>query len=252
MELQLADIKRVADWPNWCVWPAVGALLLRSKMRSFPFRAAILISIYYFVVWLATSHYSRYLLPVYPFMAMLTAIVIRHAYQKLITKLNQNISPSKERKSILIQNILATFFLLIFSVVITQSFGKHWNEIQATSETRSSYLRKQISSFEVAEFLKLHSQYRIVQIGLESDLYYLPPNTIGDVFGPGRYANFTNISSEELNHRIRNLGANALLLPNNSDNIGARKIKETVGFLRFFSLVKSTTGAELYELKTGI
>ncbi|MFZ6722313.1 ArnT family glycosyltransferase [Undibacterium sp. Ji49W] len=246
MQLQLADIKRVADWPNWAIWPSVGALFFRSKFSYPPFRAAILISLYTFILWLVTSHYSRYLLPVYPFMALLTAVVIRELFLGLRKRIYGDNAKNPSKRSEIVKNSLSIFILTVLFVALVPSVKKHWEEIQTTNEERDSFLRKEIPSYEIAEFLKQHPEYRLVQFGLESDMYYLPRGTIGDVFGPGRYTNFRGISGQELDKRIRQFGANALLL---SDSDDSRKIKNTDGFNDYFIQIKSTPKAELYSLK---
>lgn len=245
MELQLADIKRVADWPNWCVWPALGVLFLRNKFTYFPLRASLLLATYTFFAWLLTSHYSRYLLPVAPLLALLTAIVLRTLYLKLFKRSDATESPRREKKISLVSNGVASVCLAALAIALVPSFSRHWNEIQVTQDERAAYLRTRISSFEIAEFLQRHPEYRLVQLGLESDMYYLPPNTIGDVFGPGRYAGFLGISPAELKERIRNFGANALLLSKAED---FQKIKNSTGFSNHFILKMNTSGAELYEL----
>jgi hypothetical protein len=244
MEAQFADIKRVADWPNWCVWPAIGAIFMRSKMNYLPFRAALLISIYSFFVWMFTSHYSRYLLPAYPFIALLSAVVLRSMYQRLVLEGGE--SSEKSRKKFMLENGLASLILGLLLILVIPSFGKHWKKVQVGSSERSAYLRNEIASFEIGEFLQSHPEYRLVQLGLESDLYYLPPNTIGDVFGPGRYDNFYGIPSAELAHRVRKFGANALLL---SKENGYEKIRDSDAFLEYFVLIKDSPKAELYGLK---
>ncbi|MCX7220852.1 MAG: glycosyltransferase family 39 protein [Burkholderiales bacterium] len=140
MEAQFADIKRVADWPNWCVWPALGAIFMRSKMNYFPFRAALLISIYSFFVWMFTSHYSRYLLPAYPFIALLSAVVLRSIYQKLV--LNGGKLSEKSRKTFMLENGLASVILGLLLILVIPSFAKHWKKVQVSSNERSAYLRR--------------------------------------------------------------------------------------------------------------
>ena len=247
MALQLADIKRVADWPKVYVWPALGAVFLRSKFGCQPFVAALVFSIYAFIVWIFTSHYSRYLMPAFPFIALLTAIVINHLYTQLIVRSNLTSSSWKSQFFVITQNTLAALFLAVLSTAVFISSLKEWKLIQTTAEGRSTFLRTQIKSFEISEFLQHHPEYRVVQIDLESDLYYLPANTIGDVFGPGRYRDFDGLSSAELANRLKSFRTNAILLSTQSAE--SQRILERKDFLDYFVPIKKTSNAELYGLK---
>ena len=245
MALQIADIRRSANWPKPYVWPAVGALFLRSRFGHAPFRAAVIFSVYAFAVWIFTSHYARYLMPAFPFIALLTAVVVNHLYAKLIAPSFSSVEASPFRTA---HNIVAVLLLAVFAVPVFISSLKEWKTIQTNAEGRSAFLQSHIKSFEIGEFLKEHSAYRVVQIDLESDLYYLPPNTIGDVFGPGRYRDFDGLSSRDLARRLQFLKANAIVLPAKKSHLSQR-IVEAKDFSDYFVPIKKTPGAELYGLK---
>lgn len=247
MALQLADIQRTSNWPKPYVWPALGALFIRSKFGYAPFRAAVIFSVYAFIIWIFTSHYARYLMPALPVIALLTAIVINHLYTKLIVR--PKVTPSSVKAQLFTnsQNALAALFLALLGAAVFISSLKEWQTIQTTADDRSAFLKTQIKSFEIGEFLQHHSEYRVVQIDLESDLYYLPANTIGDWFGPGRYRAFDGLSSTELADRLKSFNANAILLSKKSAR--SKRIMDAKDFADYFVLVKKTPDAELYGLK---
>jgi len=247
MAFQIADIKRATDWPKVVVWPALGALLLRSRLSYTPFRASLIFSIYAFVVWIFTSHYARYMMPAFPIIALLTAVVVNHVYATLTNGTNATTRITKSQFFIYTQNTLAALFLVLLSVAVIISSKKEWQTIQANDTDRSTFLKTQIKSFEISEFLRHHPEYKTVQIDLESDMYYLPANTIGDIFGPGRYNDFSRLSTMELANRIKSLQANTLLL--STQGVNSKKILERSDFLDYFAPIKKTTEAELYVLR---
>lgn len=244
MTWQITDIQLHADWPKFYAWPALGALFIRSKFSYPPFRATVIFSVYAFIVWIFTSHYSRYLMPAFPVIALLAAIVIHHLYLNRKPSVRSNVASSSiESKFFTLENALAALILALLSVAVFISFSKEWKTIQTTAEDRSAFLKTQIKSFEIGEFLQQHPEYRVVQLGFESDLYYLPANTIGDVFGPGRYRTFDGLSSTELANKLVLFKANAILLSKKSGQL------KQIDFLDHFVLIKKTPSAELYGLK---
>lgn len=247
MALMLADIQRNSDWPKPYLWPALGALFIRSKFGYAPFRAAVIFSVYAFIIWIFTSHHARYLMPAFPVIALLTAIVMNHLYAKLIVRPKVTLSSVKAQLFTNSQNALAALFLALLSAAVFISFVKEWQTIQTTADHRSAFLKTKIKSFEIGEFLQHHSEYRVVQIELESDLYYLPANTIGDWFGPGRYRAFDGLSSTELADRLKLFNANAILLSKKSAR--SRRIMDAKDFADHFVLVKKTPNVELYGFK---
>jgi len=73
---QFNDLKGVANWPPKCLWPALLAPLLPRFYRAPVWRGTLLLAAYASIVWLLTSHYDRYLLPMFPLLALLSARVV--------------------------------------------------------------------------------------------------------------------------------------------------------------------------------
>ena len=127
------------------------------------------------------------------------------------------------------------------------SFFKDWKNIQPTAAARSQFLKKEIAAFEIGEYLKLHPEYRVVQIGLESDMYYLPSNTIGDWFGPGRYRSFFGLGPAALSERLKQFNANGIIF--SAKHSFSKALVNADDFKDYFVLVKRTSGADLYAVK---
>ncbi len=237
MALQFADIKNAADWPSPILWPALAAVLLRSHYARPLFRPILALSLYAFVVWLVTSHYSRYLMPAYPFIALLTAIALHFLFMMLT---------SHRTLPALLSNFAAALLVALLGAAVAVSSIKEWGRIEVDDADRAAFLKTHIASFEIGEYLKQHPEYRLVQIGLESNLYYLPEGTIGDVFGPGRYRDFYGLSSADLANRLKWFHANAILLSKQS--VEAKKITERPDFQNYFVPIKRTEKADLYRI----
>ena len=246
MEYQVADIRRVYGWPGWHLWPAVGAIALWTRWKQPAFRGVLIFSAYAFAVWMLTSHYPRYLVPAYPFLCTVAALAITDSFQYAAGV--SLVRSSARYRQVVLSTGRAALVILLAALLLASmaSATRQWQSIQANSHDRAAYLRKKIKSFEVAEFLRDYSGYRIVQLGLESDLYYLPPGTIGDVFGPGRYRDFLHLPPTDLAARIKSFEANALLLPTSGD---ASEVQKRHGFEQYFELVLNTAGAQLYAVK---
>jgi hypothetical protein len=247
MASQFADVRGRANWPKPYIWPALGALFLRKKFSYLPFRAAVIFSIYAFIVWFFTSHYERYLLPAFPILALLTAVVISHLYAKLISISKNSSSRFSPKIFERLQNGVIVLLLAGLTLGTFISFSKDWKNIKPNAETRSQFLKNEIRAFEIGEFLKQHPEYRIVQIGLESDMYYLPPNTIGDWFGPGRYRSFFGLTPQALAEKLKSLNANGIVIATKHPFFKTTVASDN--FKDYFVLIKKSEGAELYGVK---
>ncbi len=246
MEYQVADIRRVFGWPSWHVWPALGAFALWARRKEIAFRGVLFFSTYAFTVWMLTSHYPRYLMPAYPFLCILAALTLRDSFQHIVAGPLVRLSAVSSRAVMAAGHTALAIVLMALLLASTTSAVKQWHKIQANSHDRAAYLRETLQSYEVAEFLRTRPDYKLVQIGLESDLYYLPPDTIGDIFGPGRYRDFLALSPADLAAKIKSVGANALLLPTSETG---SEIRNRNGFDQYFKLVLNTPGAQLYAVK---
>ncbi|TDR28821.1 ArnT family glycosyltransferase [Hydromonas duriensis] len=245
MQLQIADLKRVADWPPPILWLSIIPLLFLKRF-SLSTKAIAFFCIYGFITWYFTSHYSRYLIPVYPFMSLFAAQGIWMALHMIHIRTKQT-----NFKRIYLQRFTknqklkyAAYPVILIALLIFMP--KTLSKIQADGASRGDFLKDKIYSYHIGVFLRAHPEYRLVQIGLESDLYYLPSGTIGDVFGEGRYQNLLGLSSSQLANKIKSFGANALLISNKR---GGELITSQPEFNRYFTLVNSTDYAQLYSVK---
>ncbi|HEY0845009.1 MAG TPA: glycosyltransferase family 39 protein [Noviherbaspirillum sp.] len=241
----IADIKRVYGWPSASLLPALVAVVYRHRMPSLAFRATLAFSAYAFVAWMLTSHYPRYLLPAYPALCLLSAIVLCDAAAKFVQM--SGIGWAIQQKGYRRQASawLKGAFIVGLGAVAVSDAMRQWRNIHPSEQGRAAFLRERIQSYEIAEFLQTAPGYRLVQIGLESDMYYLPSGTQGDVFGTARYSDLLGLTPAELAAKVRSLGANALLVSARE----AAGVTRHEDFGTYFHPVKKSAGAELYRIR---
>ncbi|MBK9615391.1 MAG: hypothetical protein IPO35_07650 [Uliginosibacterium sp.] len=71
VELQLFDVKRIRDWPDYVLFLSVGGVAGFLGKERLSFGYIFVFCVYAFLSWYFTTHYSRYLVFAYPFFAVL-------------------------------------------------------------------------------------------------------------------------------------------------------------------------------------
>ena len=250
MDFQLADLNRVANWPNLLLWPSIFSLFFIKKLSKFA-RVMIFISIYAFIIWCFTSHYSRYLVTAYPFMAILSAVSINLIGDALIKIMNRH------EKLTLIRALMfkGKFSWIIYGLILIPTayamldkLPAHYylDEISITEGARNEFLKDRVKSYEIGLFLKKHPEYITVQRYFEGEMYYLPKDTIGDWFGEGRYNDYVNLEPKLLAKKIKAFHANTYLVAEEQDGKG---IDSQTDFDKYFFLIINTKHAKLYGLR---
>jgi hypothetical protein len=236
---QFSDLKRHAGWPSFLIWPAILAPFI-SRLRATPaVRSAMCFCAYCLFVWSLTSHYPRYLMPVYPLLALLAGC----GWQWLFMRLPVTISLREKQ---LVQNAcwFITFTLLIMAVSF--SAPKSWRRIASDSETREAILEKNVSGYKVLSYLRQHSVGKIYQFGLEDAVYYAPNPIWGDYFGPARYRDFATLPPGQLAQKLAGLGFKELVIHTKRwPDIDSRP-----NFDRYFAKVYEADSVTLYRIGT--
>lgn len=251
MAAQFADIQTHKDWPSLLFVPAILSLYVWYRKRENPWLSgAIIFSLYGFITWLVSSHYSRYFMPVEPMVAILSAYSLAHCYQFVIG------GKKYEKPARFAVNVLGILMSCLLSLALVKSFPENLKKMHTDVEAKATYLRTQVRSYDVGQFLQQHPEIRIVHFDFTSDVYYLPTSAIGDVFGPGRAKNFTDLSTASLVCKLRSVGANSLLFAGHQREIAKRRgypvqaVSDSLlarpDFADFFHLTYSTPEADLY------
>lgn len=253
MAVQLTDIRNHRDWPSIVLWPALAMPFMYPLLnKSLWWRWVTVFSVFGCIVWIATSHYSRYLLPIFPFLCAMSAWVIVHAVRWLASRFSTRIQH-------VLAASLAVISVLAFGVVSARSAMVHVQRIVSMQQDLSAYLRTKVRVWDSAEVLKKHPEWTVLHLDFSSDMYYLPSNARGDIFGPARMSDFVGLTSAELVVRMRKVGANTLLLAGSSREIAKSRgypvespsdaIRQQPDFHRNFELVHSSPESELYLIR---
>lgn len=247
LNAQLADLKRVANWPPKALWPALLTLVMPRFYSDPDRRGVLLFGAYGSLVWLATSHYDRYLLPMYPVLGLLSAQVIvdvtgwalRHRPRLVL-------EPAWVRQQL----------GLLFALGLLLAVGGHsWRTsrdylrgVAFTPEQRELVLTQVFPVYPMLQHLHLLEDRRIYQIGLENLIYYAPAPIWGEVFGPWRYSERLQIGmqvgAQALAQRLSNDGFNTLLA---RDDV-LLDFRHDPEFERYFRSVEKGAGAEAFEV----
>jgi len=240
---QFADLKAQSNWPNVILWPALLAPFIASVRQIPGARPAMLLSVYAMVVWYLTSHYARYLMPYFPILALLSAAVWRYLFMTGLEKIGQRL-PAKAG---LLRRAAAPLMLLAVLALapsIAKRWAENWDLIAPTPVAREAILEQRITGYSVLAYLRQHPMRQTYQFGLEGVLYYAPPGTGGDHFGPGRYRDFVTLAPSALATALRERGNDSMLV-----NVGRwPDITAQADFDKSFALVYQHGPVALYRI----
>lgn len=250
LQYQLKALRDVRDWPHWLLWPAIAAPLLPSVWRSPGLRLTMAFSAYAFVIWWVTSHYARYLLPVYPMLLVLaghvTVVCIVSGTSGLCRLLNlpAHMAPHHRRQ---VQGVFAAFLLLLALLTTLRSLTRDWDQVAATPAQRDAYLASHLWEYkETLDFLSHLPGARIYQFGMEGVLYYAPQPIYGDHFGRWRYNDFMTLTPPELAARLNTFGLNTLALRIEYSKL----LLQHNDLLRCFDLIHQTQTFRVFNVRS--
>ena len=216
MELQMLDLQNGRGWPPLLLWPALAAPLLASSWRSAGLRAAMWFAACAALVWVATSHLPRYLLPVYPVFALLSAHVVWKLIAAISTFVMDRARPAAGFGLLTrgrAQGAATTILLSLVLLPTARLLPRDWALVAATPAQREAFLDRQLWEYRgVLQFLLEHPPMRLYQYGMEAVLYYAPKPIWGDHFGPWRYNDFMALAPREQAAKLRQSGFDTLVV----------------------------------------
>ena len=210
---QFEDLKRNIGWPHWAFWPALLTPFIKKFRDMHSMRVAMIFCAYSLIIWIITSHYPRYLMPVYPLLALLAGC----GWQWIFSNGFSSIAPLRKVKLHIhlhprIQRTGWATILTMLSITLIIVSARNWNGIGSTDATREAILYKKISGYPVLSYIRKNSIREIYQFGLEDAIYYAPNPIWGDHFGPGRYRDFSSLKPAELAFKLKKSGFRNILI----------------------------------------
>jgi len=239
---QFEEVGGVRDWPEWICLVAFGALLPWKKPAGALLRGIQIFSVVSILIWYFTTHLARYLTPVYPALAILIGYTISQLVSQIESLPDKPIWRRAYRGAAFVSVCAITWFAV---AAWWPLLVEDYDHIAYNEDLRHAFLKGKIRTYEIDEYLKAHPEPKTVQIGFESDMYYLPDGTLGDLFGFARYADF-DLKPIPLAKRLDELGATAFLL---SLNPKIFYLAKNEGFDACFSVITQNPNAVLFRLK---
>jgi hypothetical protein len=207
---QFADIARSYDWPPRYMAAAFAAPLLAWRhLHRLRLWTCIAFAAYAVVVWVATSHYSRYLMPAYPVLAMLAVGVMWSVARQVGGRLGRRWPGLKGTAGF--RTGAGRVALVVVLALVAGRFynrsGFEWSLVAVNPAERREVMKTWLPDYAGAiDYLQAHPVRKVYQSGMEGVLYYLPFPVWGDHFGPWRYRDFLGLAPERLAARLREQG----------------------------------------------
>lgn len=236
-QVQFADLRRNVGWPSALLLPALAAPLFPRLRSNAVLRAAMLAGAYLLAVWALTSRYPRYLMFAYPVLALVAAAGWSQLWQ-----LTQGMTPTwRSTQLVRAGAVFGVVGCLLFAAFTT---ARYVRRVALTAEAREAVLQSKVPGYAVFEFLRRHPVRKAYQMGMEDSLYYAPQRLWGDVFGPWRYRDFTELPPADLHRKLALQDFDALL-------VHTQRMAQVVtreGFDQYFRQIHTDGTVTLYQL----
>ncbi len=243
---QHGDFERVRGWRHWYLLLAFLAPLFWLKIDSFH-RVLFIVAFLSVLLWYWFSGYWRYLVAIYPILALLAALVIVRIWDFIKLKPWFGLHFRN-------MNFFApmAFFVLLLSIATSfnpRKISKAWDSIYQDMEERNSFLTTRFPGYALIKDAELSPDESIYQLGFENEIYLLGNQIVGDWFGPGRYTDvmvrWNDI--EKLRQHLADFGVNYILVNRAREPFSSLEDLDLSG--RFETVLKSQ-GAVLYKIKS--
>lgn len=239
---QFEDLKQAASWPHPLLWPALCCLwLLKRPSLTLKFIAVIL-CVYFSVVWYLSSKYPRYLMPIMPWLALFAAEYWRLAFSYI----SDHVLKLIKIKNAIIA-VQALWALLFMSALLSMGAFIHynWGNIAVNPSERIALLKREIKGFAVLEYANQHALGRIYNQGMSDRVYYAPQPIWGDVFGPWRYSDMVSSDAALFGQRLKRMNFDAVIVDEGLHN----SLYQHPDFHQYFAVLFQNEGIQLYQLK---
>ncbi len=147
-------------------------------------RFIIVFTTFNLLLWFMGAQIMRYLLPILPFLTMLTAILIFNGWSVVCAK----VRIVRYVSDLLTPPITKTFFFLILilcGVGLELRLKKY--PLPISVEKREQYLTEKLDFYNLFAYTLKNTTGKIYQFGFENSFYYGGPRVMGDWYGLARY-----------------------------------------------------------------
>jgi len=232
----------------FAVFPAV---FLFRKLDSFYKKLCVFVFVN-ILIWFFTSQILRYLLPVLPMIALLSASVLIHLYRNYIKKplgllfLHNQILA---RASQALISAVAVFLIILPVLRLDARILKEVSRdpFPVTQKMRHEYLRRKIEPFNLLQIANRNPSLSIYQLNFENSFYFANGQLMGDWFGPARYSMVLSVieDSRKLYDKLNSMNIQLFLV----NMTGSFKFKLDKSFSDYFDLIAEDEHGRLYVLR---
>lgn len=207
---QVWDVGRYRDHLPLELVPALGFLLLRER-RDPVTTSLLIVALAGLATWYLGARYDRYLMPTYPFLAILSARVIVVAARRLTPRRAAAALAKTGRRAPAVGSGLA---LLLVAAVLVRTIEAKWPEICFTKACVERVHAEWLASVAAGRAVSGFDRLRLYQLGLENELYVMGDHAAGDWFGPYRYREVLALAGDAgaLRRHLQGLGRDSLLV----------------------------------------
>jgi 4-amino-4-deoxy-L-arabinose transferase-like glycosyltransferase len=208
---QVANIAGYRDHLPLELAPALGFLALRGKRQPVVV-SLLVVGLSGLVIWYFTSRYDRYLLPSYPFLAILSAEALVALGRRLAPRRLADTLPALGRGRT--PGIVRLVAVALVAAVLVRTISAKWDEICFTAACVDRVHAEQLATPAPASAVPGFANLKLYQLGLENELYLMGEDTAGDWFGPYRYREVLALADDAgaLRRHLRALGRDSLLV----------------------------------------
>ncbi len=242
---QYLDFDRIRSFPEWYLCFAAASVLF-LKGSSIIYRGLVAGGLVSVLIWIFISGYPRYLVPVYPLLALLSAYVFVRILD--ISGITHRFVSLYETMKKSWRSFLVISLVLVLGFNYVHDAKRFWGRIAPDAEARDTLLRKWSAAYEILADVDQPNELRLFQLGFEGEIYHFPTPVIGDWFGPGRYSEVIRRMGDgaELARYLAEINTNALLINRSTPPFADMVLDANID--RYLTLIARTDRAELYRL----
>jgi uncharacterized membrane protein YhdT len=246
---QFGDLQRVRGLPPWYLLPSVGSLLFWRSSAPVV-KGCMVMSVVAVLVWGIVSGYDRYLMPVYPMLAILSSYFLNRLFEHF-----HGDQIAAKYWALTGKKIQLTIIIVVLITIILdwgKSTRKDISElVLPDSIEQIALLNDTYPGFELLNSLDKQLFGAVYQLGFEDEIYYLGTPVLGDHFGKARYRDVFQYvgNSAELSNHLRSLDVVYLLVNLVRHQAFIEKATSDANFFEYFEILGATPKAVIYKLK---
>jgi hypothetical protein len=246
---QFLDLESARNLPPWYLWPSAGSLIFWRVSKPL-LRGCMAVTGIAVLVWFIVSGYDRYLMPIYPMLAILSSYFLH----RLFTLIHGYETAAKNWAKLgsKAQMLITVVGLLAIIYDWGKSTYKDINElVLPNSIEQTTLLKETYPGFELLSALDKPLFGTLYQLNFEDEIFYLGTPVLGDHFGKDRYADVMQYvgRSAELSNHLRSLGAVYLMVNLVRNPTFIASASADPSFFNYFAQLGVTPGAVLYRIK---